>query len=48
MYTMMEDQQSIAPRESMAVMIELFHKGVWRDEKTIAVIAQVLPLPPAP
>lgn len=40
MYTMMEDVTSVAPRESMAVMVELFHKGVWRDEKTVSVISQ--------
>jgi len=29
MYTMLEDDSSIAPRESLAVMIELYRKGIW-------------------
>lgn len=39
MYTMLEDDSSIAPRESLGVMIELYRKGVWKDEKTVNVIA---------
>jgi len=41
MYTMFQDESntSIAPRESLAVLIELFKNKVWNDAKTVNVIS---------
>eukprot|EP01128_Nolandella_sp_AFSM9_P009391 TRINITY_DN5997_c0_g1_i1.p1 TRINITY_DN5997_c0_g1~~TRINITY_DN5997_c0_g1_i1.p1 ORF type:complete len:729 (-),score=208.58 TRINITY_DN5997_c0_g1_i1:182-2338(-) len=39
MYTMMQDTSSVAPRESLGVMVQLYRKGVWTNDKTVNVIA---------
>eukprot|EP01130_Rhizamoeba_saxonica_P013639 TRINITY_DN5836_c1_g1_i1.p1 TRINITY_DN5836_c1_g1~~TRINITY_DN5836_c1_g1_i1.p1 ORF type:complete len:666 (-),score=149.47 TRINITY_DN5836_c1_g1_i1:1927-3699(-) len=39
MYTMLQDDDAIAPRESLAVMIELYRKNIWNDAKTANVIS---------
>eukprot|EP00842_Homolaphlyctis_polyrhiza_P007038 jgi/Hompol1/923/HPOL_002599-RA len=40
MYTMLGDTSEIAAKKSLEVMIELYKKNVWNDEKTVNVIAQ--------
>lgn len=39
MYGMIQDESEIAARKSVDVMIELYKKGVWNDEKTVNIIA---------
>lgn len=39
MYTMLQDESSVAPRESLNVMIELYNKKIWHDRKTVNVIS---------
>lgn len=41
MYTMLQDDAH-ASRKSLEVMIELFRKGVWKDSKTVNVIASAI------
>lgn len=31
MYTMLEDSTSVAPRESLGVMIDLYRRNVWYE-----------------
>jgi protein SDA1 len=40
MYSMVNDADPKASKLSLDVMIELYHKNVWRDAKTVNVIAQ--------
>lgn len=39
MYTMLADEHAIAAKKSLDVMIELYKKRVWNDERTVNVIA---------
>lgn len=39
MFTMLKDSHKIAAKTSLDVMIELYRKNVWRDAKTVNVIA---------
>eukprot|EP00090_Calanus_glacialis_P032058 TRINITY_DN53199_c0_g1_i1.p1 TRINITY_DN53199_c0_g1~~TRINITY_DN53199_c0_g1_i1.p1 ORF type:complete len:677 (-),score=263.06 TRINITY_DN53199_c0_g1_i1:77-2107(-) len=39
MFTMLKDNATIAAKTSLDVMISLYKKNVWRDEKTVNVIA---------
>eukprot|EP00092_Neocalanus_flemingeri_P019099 GFUD01020689.1.p1 GENE.GFUD01020689.1~~GFUD01020689.1.p1 ORF type:complete len:677 (-),score=233.24 GFUD01020689.1:31-2061(-) len=39
MFTMLKDSATIAAKTSLDVMISLYKKNVWRDEKTVNVIA---------
>ena len=39
MFTMLKDNAAIAAKTSLDVMISLYKKNVWRDEKTVNVIA---------
>ena len=39
MFTMLKDSNKIAAKTSLDVMIELYRKNVWRDAKTVNVIA---------
>ena len=39
MYTMLADDHPIAAKKSLDVMVELYKKKVWNDEKTVNVIA---------
>lgn len=38
MYTMLKDSHTVAAKTSLDVMIALYKKNVWRDEKTVNVI----------
>ena len=40
MYTMIKDQNEIAARESLQVMVDLYKKNVWKDQKTVNVISE--------
>lgn len=42
MYTMLQDDTQQASRKSLEVMIELFRKGIWKDSKTVNVIASAI------
>ena len=39
MFTMLKDSNKIAAKTSLDVMIELYRKNIWRDAKTVNVIA---------
>merc|ERR1712123_349357 len=39
MFTMLKDNATIAAKTSLDVMISLYKKNVWKDEKTVNVIA---------
>ena len=39
MFTMLKDSHKIAAKTSLDVMIELYRKNVWKDAKTVNVIA---------
>ena len=39
MFTMLKDSHKIAAKTSLDVMIELYRKNIWRDAKTVNVIA---------
>jgi protein SDA1 len=39
MYTMLNDDNAIAVKKSLDVMVELYKKNVWNDQKTVNVIA---------
>ncbi|XP_019621562.1 PREDICTED: protein SDA1 homolog isoform X2 [Branchiostoma belcheri] len=39
MYTMLRDSSAIAAKQSLGVMVELYHRNVWNDAKTVNVIA---------
>ena len=39
MFTMLKDSHKMAAKTSLDVMIELYRKNVWRDAKTVNVIA---------
>merc|ERR1712106_1228858 len=39
MFTMLKDNATIAAKTSLDVMISLYKKNVWRDEKTVNIIA---------
>ena len=39
MYTMLKDSNLLAAKKSLDVMIELYKKNVWKDAKTVNVIA---------
>jgi len=39
MFTMLKDSATIAAKTSLEVMISLYKKNIWRDEKTVNVIA---------
>ena len=39
MFTMLKDSNKIAAKTSLDVMVELYRKNVWRDAKTVNVIA---------
>ena len=39
MFTMLKDSNKVAAKTSLDVMIELYRKNVWRDAKTVNVIA---------
>ena len=40
MFTMLQDASQIAQKKSLDVMIELYRRGVWKDAKTVNVMAQ--------
>ncbi|KAJ3416751.1 Protein SDA1 [Chytridiales sp. JEL 0842] len=40
MYTMLQDSNDIAARKSLDVMIDLYHRNIWNDGKTVNVIAE--------
>lgn len=40
MYSMLEDPVPIAARKSLLVMIDLYRKQIWNDEKTVNLIAE--------
>ncbi|KAJ3358352.1 Protein SDA1 [Kappamyces sp. JEL0680] len=40
MYKMLQDPSEIAAKKSLEVMIELYHKNVWNDAKTVNVVAE--------
>jgi protein SDA1 len=40
MYKMLQDPSEIAAKKSLEVMIELYHKNVWNDAKTVNVISE--------
>jgi len=40
MFKMLNDSDDIAARESLKVMIDLYKKNIWNDEKTVNIIAQ--------
>ncbi|KAJ3121195.1 Protein SDA1 [Nowakowskiella sp. JEL0407] len=40
MYKVWEDGNEIAAQKSLEVMIELYHKNIWNDAKTVNVIAE--------
>lgn len=40
MYTMLQDESEIAQKKSLDVMIDLYRRGIWRDAKTVNVMAQ--------
>ena len=40
MYKMLSDTSEIAAKKSLEVMIELYHKNVWNDAKTVNVVAE--------
>lgn len=39
MYTMLTDEHAIAAKKSLDVMVELYKKRIWNDERTVNVIA---------
>jgi protein SDA1 len=39
MYTMLSDANEVAAKRSMDVMMELYRRGIWQDERTTNVIA---------
>jgi protein SDA1 len=39
MYTMLQDESSVAPRQSLSVMIELYKRRIWNNRKTVNVIS---------
>eukprot|EP00126_Sphaerothecum_destruens_P001900 Sdes_comp15335_c0_seq1m4195 len=39
MYTMLSDSNTIAAKKSLEVMVELYKKNIWKDAKTVNVIA---------
>eukprot|EP00058_Branchiostoma_floridae_P023675 XP_002609165.1 hypothetical protein BRAFLDRAFT_126677 [Branchiostoma floridae] len=39
MYTMLRDSNAVAAKQSLGVMVELYHRNVWNDAKTVNVIA---------
>lgn len=39
MYTMLRDNNAVAAKMSLDVMIELYRKNIWRDSKTVNVIS---------
>ena len=38
MYTMLRDNNAIAAKKSLDVMIELYRRNIWKDAKTVNVI----------
>ena len=40
MYTMLQDSNEIAARKSLEVMIDLYHRNIWNDAKTVNVIGE--------
>lgn len=42
MFSMLKDNQRVAAKMSLDIMIELYHKNVWNDTKTVNVIATAL------
>ena len=40
MFTMLQDASEIAQKKSLDVMIDLYRRGIWKDAKTVNVIAQ--------
>ena len=38
MYTMLRDNNPVAAKKSLDVMVELYHRNVWNDAKTVNVI----------
>jgi protein SDA1 len=40
MYKMLQDPSETAAKKSLEVMIELYHKNVWNDAKTVNVVAE--------
>ena len=38
MYTMLRDNNPIAAKKSLDVMVELYRKNIWNDGKTVNVI----------
>jgi protein SDA1 len=47
MYKMLQDPSETAAKKSLEVMIELYHKNVWNDAKTVNVVAEAC-LSPVP
>lgn len=39
MYSMLADDNETAAKKSLAVLMELYRRGVWRDARTVNVIA---------
>ena len=39
MYAMLNDSNSVAAKKSLDVMVELYKKHIWKDAKTVNVIA---------
>ena len=39
MYTMLNDSDLLAAKKSLDVMVELYKKNIWKDAKTVNVIA---------
>lgn len=39
MYAMLQDASEVAAKRSLDVMIELYRRGVWQDERTVNVVA---------
>ena len=39
MYTMLNDSDLLAAKKSLDAMVELYKKNVWKDAKTVNVIA---------
>jgi protein SDA1 len=40
MFTMLQDPSQIAQKKSLDVMVELYRRNIWRDAKTVNVMAQ--------
>lgn len=39
MYTMLQDASEVAAKRSLDVMVDLYRRGIWQDEKTVNVVS---------